>query len=128
MSNLKYSVYDPTFGHADIVLADNGNNTHIFQILPKPFNYYHISSSGTFNVLSGSGIFGSILFNKGRPTSIISVFDGLDVSSSKICRIEHETPGSLTVQYQLHYNVKVTNGLTIQTSDSDDMTVTFTVC
>lgn len=122
--NKHYSFYSPNFGEVNLNLVNNGDDSYTMEMIDRFWFYSCVTGSGTFTIHSGSGILGNIIFNHAKPSSVISVFDGLDVSGSKIARIEHGATGQMIQQYQLNYNVKVENGITIQASDSDDITIT----
>jgi hypothetical protein len=121
---LNYSFFSPNFGQVNLNLLKNSDDTYTTEYVERHWDWTNITGSGIHLVHSGSAILGQVIFNTARASSIVSIFDGLNTSGSIIARIEHGNSGGLVNQYQLHYNIKVNNGITVQVSDGDNITVT----
>lgn len=87
-----------------------------------PYSHKNIVSATTTVVASGAGILGSIIINKAVASSTITIYDNGAASGTKIATITN--PGTLLhSQMVLPFDVAFTSGLTIVTSQADDITV-----
>jgi hypothetical protein len=92
--------------------------------IDKGLNYTNIAGAATTAVKSGKGTLKSIAVNKAVANGVITIYDNTAGSGTKIATITH--PATLLQnQYDLHYGVNFTTGLTIVTSAADDITVTY---
>ena len=87
--------------------------------------FSNIASATTTLVRTGAGVLERIVCNKAVLSGVITVYDGLSASGTKIATITH--PATLLQnQYVLPYGVRFATGLTIVTSAADDITVVYT--
>lgn len=89
--------------------------------------FINIAGAATTLVNSGRGTLFGIVVNKAVASGVITVYDSLTASGTKIATITN--PGTLThSQYDLeYYNIDFATGLTIVTSAADDITVIFNI-
>lgn len=126
MRELKYTIYDPDIGPIEAKMIGDGDGTFAPQTVIRAWDYYHISSSGNFTIMTASGVFGGVVVNKGNADSIFTIHDSITATGSIIAHITHGNPSSILPQYQLNYNVYCRNGLTVSVTDSDDLTILYT--
>jgi hypothetical protein len=105
-------------------LIDNGDNTFFVATLPMPFTALNIAGAATTNVKSGAGILGAIIFNKLVATGVITIYDSLTATGTKLATITNPAV-LLQSQLPLAFNCKFDTGLTIVTSAADDITVMY---
>lgn len=84
----------------------------------------NIAGAATTLVRAGAGIFERIVCNKAVLSGVITIYDGLTASGTKLATITH--PGTLLQnQYALDYGCRFATGLTVVTSAADDITVLY---
>lgn len=101
-----------------------GTNTNPLYVVPLSHNFLNISSAGTNVVKSGAGTLVGIIMNKIVSLGVITIYDNTAASGTKIATITNPTV-LLNQQMELPYGAKFTNGLTIVTSSTDDITVIY---
>ena len=89
------------------------------------FNYLNISTATTTVVKSGAGFLHLIVVNKHVATGVITIYDNTAGSGTKIATIT--TGAALTSDSPICslYNVSFSTGLTIVTSQAEDLTVSY---
>lgn len=86
------------------------------------FAHKNITTATTTSVASGAGVLGAIIVNKAVASSTITIYDNTAASGTKIATITN--PATLLhSQMVLPFDVAFTTGLTIVTSQADDITV-----
>ena len=112
-------------GWQAIKLRDIGDGTYgLVTVNVGGWDSAHISSATTTTVKSGAGVLGSLVVNRANSLSTITIYNNTAGAGSVIAAITHPLT-VLSSQYPLAYNCKFTNGLTIVTSSTDDITVTY---
>ncbi|UOF81786.1 pol-like polyprotein [Caudoviricetes sp.] len=84
--------------------------------------YSNITSAATNTVKSGAGVLWRVTVNKPVASSTITIYDNTAASSTKIATITNTVD---VKPYYLDYGIRFETGLTIVTSDADDVTVTY---
>lgn len=84
--------------------------------------YKNITAAGTNVVKSGAGTLVGIINNKPVSLSSITVYDNTAASGNKIGTLTNPL-ALLSQQVNLLHDVAFTNGLTVVTSGSDDITI-----
>lgn len=87
------------------------------------YSFLGITGQATTLVKTGAGILHTITFNKPTATAVITVYDALSATSTKIATITvPSSPMPVTLTYDASFSV----GLTVVTGTADsDITVTF---
>jgi hypothetical protein len=87
------------------------------------FKYANITTDTTTTVKSGPGILHSIIINTGAATEVVTLWDSLTATGTKIGTI---TVPASPVPGFLNYDIGFTIGLTVQTATAaSDITVTY---
>ena len=87
-------------------------------------SFRNIVGAATTVLKTGSGVLQSITVNKPVASSVITVYDNVAASGTKIATITQPTV-LLYSQGTLVYGLWFTSGLTIVTSAADDITVVY---
>lgn len=87
--------------------------------------FLNIAGAATTLVRTGAGILERIQVNKAVASGVITIYDGLTASGTKIATVTN--PGTLLhSQFDLEYGCRFATGLTIVTSAADDITAIYT--
>lgn len=86
--------------------------------------YRNIAGAATTTVKSGRGTLAGIIINKAVASGVITVYDNTAASGTKIATITNPAV-LIDSQVCLIYEVDFDKGLTIVTSSTDDITITF---
>lgn len=88
------------------------------------YNYANITTATTTVVKSGEGIFAGLVINNQVANGITTIYDNTAGSGTKIATIT--APAAPAVEpVSLIYNIRFTTGLTIVTSQAEDLTVAY---
>lgn len=89
------------------------------------YRYRNITSATTTTVKSGRGTLVAIVNNKAVANGVVTVYDNISASGTKIATITN--PATLLAnQYNQNYiRVDFSTGLTIVTSAAEDLTVIY---
>lgn len=88
------------------------------------WDFLNITGAATTVVKAGWCVFGGIIFNKCAASSVVTIYDNTAASGTKIATITNPL-ALLASQTPLLYNCRCTNGITVVTSGTDDITVLF---
>lgn len=84
----------------------------------------NIASATTTLVKAGPGMLKSVIINKAVINGVITIYDGIDASGTKLATITH--PGTLIQsQYFLPIEHAIQVGLCVVTSSTDDVTIIY---
>lgn len=84
----------------------------------------NIAGAATTVVKKGPGTFMKIICNKAVLSGVITIYDQVSATGTKIATITH--PGTLLQnQYALEFNCTFAIGLTVVTSAADDITIIY---
>lgn len=112
-------------GWQAIKLRDLGDGTYgLVQVDIGAWDKAHISTATTTVIKSGAGILGSIIINKAIALSAVTIYDGTNAQGTVIGIITQPL-ALLSSQRIMTYNCKFSTGLTIVTSSTDDITITY---
>lgn len=95
------------------------------QKVEQRYSYLNITTATTTVVKSGVGFFHLIVINKHVATGVITIYDNTAASGTKIATI---TTGAAILSdppLDAVYDVSFTTGLTIVTSQAEDITVSY---
>lgn len=111
-----------------VKLIDLGDGTYAVAVrdaTPATSNsYLNIAGAATTLVKTGAGVLKRIVYNKPISSSVVTVYDSLTATGTKIATITNPLV-LLQQQLWLDFDLAFTNGLTVKTSAADDITVIF---
>lgn len=94
------------------------------RITESSYNKLNIAGAATTLVKSGPGLFKRLVINKAVLSGVITIYDSLSASGTKIATITN--PATLLAnQNVLEYGCGFGIGLTVVTSAADDITVIY---
>lgn len=112
-------------GWQSIKLRDLGDGTFgLVQVDIGAWDKVHITTATTTVVKSGAGILCAIIINKAIALSAVTIYDNT-AASGTVIGIITQPLALLSSQRIMTYNCKFSTGLTIVTSSTDDITVTY---
>jgi hypothetical protein len=100
------------------------SDKHIKLFLPYGWSFLNISGAATTLVKTGAGRLARIIHNKAVAAGVITLYDSLTASGTKIGTITLPAV-LLNSQNAYEYDLQFTTGLTIVTSAADDLTVLY---
>ncbi len=83
----------------------------------------NITTATTTTVFSGAGTFGGLIFNKRIATGVVTMYDNTAASGTKLGTITEGAAILSDPPQQVNHNIVITTGLTIVTSQAEDITV-----
>lgn len=92
--------------------------------MTQPKTFLNIAGAATTLVKTGPGVLDAIVFNKAVASSVVTVYDSLSATGTKIATITQPLT-LLDSQRALAYGAVFVTGLTVVTSAADDITVIY---